>query len=43
MPTLQKVVAEGKVRLVEVDGMVVYKPPRIEPIKRLRPTPMPPV
>lgn len=35
-PALYSLVANGKVRMVEQDGTVVYKPPRIEPIKRVR-------
>lgn len=35
-PALYSLVANGRVRMVEQDGMVMYKPPRIEPVKRVR-------
>ena len=36
-PVIDRLVAEGRIRAVELDGLVVYKPPRIEPIRRKRP------
>lgn len=36
-PVLEQLVEHGKVRMLEVDGKIKYKPPRIEPIKRVRP------
>ena len=35
-PVLDRLAADGKLRVVEQDGKVVYKAPRIEPIKRVR-------
>jgi len=35
-PALYSLVANGRVRMVEQNGAVVYKPPRIEPVKRVR-------
>ncbi len=36
-PVLDQLVADNKMRALEVDGTVTYKPPRIEPIRRRRP------
>ncbi len=37
-PVVEQLVAESKLRVIELDGVVAYKPPRIEPIRRRRMT-----
>ncbi len=37
-PVLEQLLAENKLRVIELDGVVAYKPPRIEPIRRRRMT-----
>ncbi len=37
-PVVEQLVTESKLRVIELDGVVAYKPPRIEPIRRRRMT-----
>ncbi len=37
-PVVEQLVTQSKLRVIEVDGVVAYKPPRIEPIRRRRMT-----